>query len=90
MNKIAEIMALLGLVKEYKPVAETTVDLVVEEYGPILNKVFKSMGSALVKNTDANIKEFQELGYTKDEAILLVINSKAALQEALSNVGSKK
>ena len=85
-----EIQAMLLMAKAYKPVVEEGVNILLDEYGPLLGKIVNEVREHMVLSTDKSIKQFIDLKYTKDEAILLTLNSKLALEQALQNAGKNK
>ena len=85
-----DIKEMLGLAKLYKPVAEEVVETTMKEYGPILASIMNNARSYMVNATDRTVKEFVELGYSREEALLLTINTNASLAEALKNVKTSK
>lgn len=90
ITDIGEIKALLEMAKLYRPVADEVIDMVIEEYGPVLGKVVVALRDAQIEQTDRTIKAFTERGYTREESILLTINANQAMQEALKNAGNGK
>lgn len=85
-----DIKGMLGLAKLYKPVAEEVVETTMKEYGPILGSIMDNARSYMVNSTDRTIKQFEELGYSREESLLLTINTNASLSEALKNVKISK
>ena len=87
---IEEVEGLIMLAKAYKPLIEKVADEVVGDYAPILGKVVDGLREYSIKSNTDSFKQYVENGFTREEALLLVINTRASLQEALSNVSGNK
>jgi hypothetical protein len=73
-------------VKPYVPF----VDEVMDEYGPTLGRVFDRLTQYMCENTVKSIRYYEGEVLDRKEAILLTINSNAALAEAIKNMGNNK
>ena len=85
-----EIQLYLQLAKEMKPVVKEALDTVLDEYAPLLGDIAERFRNHVVVSTDKTIKQFEELGYSRDEAMLLTLNSKLAVEESMRNLGKNK
>ena len=77
----------LELAKSFAPLADEVLD-VAFAYGPALRKLMDSIQDYIIYRTYVSIKQFEGLGMTRDEAIMLTINSKVSLQEMVNRLGS--
>jgi len=83
MSKLSELMEIL---KEIDEVKEIT-DLVIKESYPYIERIVNGITDLKIRS----IKKYMDNGFTKEEAILLTIDSSAALIKSLdkTNTGTK-
>jgi hypothetical protein len=79
---LKQIRMYFELAKSFAPLADEALE-VVFAYGPILRKLMDSIVDYQVFRTTLTIKQFEMLGMTREEAIMLTINNKVGLQEAI-------
>ena len=81
---IKTIISLITEGKSYIPAIKSGVDLV-QEACTELKPLFESLSDQMVKNTVKSIDQYKAAGFTRDEAILLTLNTKVALSESLKS-----
>jgi hypothetical protein len=81
-----QIEEMVAIGKAYIPVIEQAID----EAAPVLDKIFTRISYYMREQNVAAIQFYEENGMSHSEAILLVINSNAALQKALENTGKNR
>ncbi len=87
--KSKEIAELLAMGTEYLEIFKSTLPLLTDagaELKPIIEQINKFRVETICNAFDM----YLEHGFTREEAMLLTINSKAALSEAVNNLNSKK
>jgi len=82
---IAEILALIGSAKEFKPIVESGLEAL-KEYLPYLDELYSKLLDYQIEKTVYAIKKYKELGLSDEVAVLLVLNSKIAMQDALARM----
>lgn len=82
---IKELLNYVSLADDFKPVFKEILKIL-ESYGSELNVVIKNISKTLADNKIEIIRYYQDAGFTKEEAILLTINSGHALTKTLSNI----
>jgi len=85
---IEEILEVLTMAREFKPVVEEGM-AALKEYTPYLRELYESLADFGVEQTDRSIKKFGEYGYTREEAILLTINLKLGAKEASDRMNAR-
>ena len=80
---LKQIRAYFELAKSFAPLADEALE-VVFAYGPTLRKLMDSIADYQVFRTTLTIKQFEALGMSREEAIMLTINNKISLQELIS------
>jgi len=81
-----EIEDLVEVGKEYIPAVEKAID----ELAPILDKVFSRL-SCYGREQNVKAMEFYlQNGFSREEGLLLIINSNVALQKMVDNMGKNK
>jgi hypothetical protein len=79
---LKQIRMYFELAKSFAPLADEALK-VVFAYGPALRKLMDSIYDYQVFRTTLTIKQFEALGMSKEEAIMLTINNKISLQELI-------
>jgi hypothetical protein len=85
---IKDIIEILGAAEEFRPLVKAVLD-VIRSYEPELGEVrdmFKSVGAGMIESRVKSIEKYEELGCTREEALLLVIDQRVAIETALSKV----
>jgi hypothetical protein len=80
---LKQIRMFFELAKSFAPLADEALE-VVFAYGPALRKLMDSIVDYQVFRTTLTIKQFETLGMSREEAIMLTINNKISLQELVS------
>ena len=80
---IDEILEIVNMAKGFKPVVDESLS-VLKEYVPCLKEVYSGFLDYGIEMKDYAIKEYGKRGYTKDEAILLVLDSNASFKSFLN------
>jgi len=83
---IAEILELIGSAREFKPIVELGIEAL-KEYLPYLDELYSGLLDYQIEKTVYAIERYKELGCSAESAVLLVLNSRVALQDAMSKVG---
>lgn len=91
MNKetLEVIQQLLMESDTLKPIVSEVVDLFLKDYAPEMGKLTESLRTAVIKSTDQTVKDYQELGYSKEEAIAFTMNHKEQVVQAINNMKKK-
>ncbi len=81
-------MELLQTAEELRPVISSAITAL-NSYGPELNDLLLKMaiGTANIRMT--TIKHYESNGFTKEEAMLMTLDSKVAMKEAMSSINKK-
>ena len=77
MSKLSDA---IGVIKEVKEIKEL-VDLVIPEVYPYIER----LSNGLVDLKMRQIKQYQDNGFTREEAILLTIDTFNSMQRAINN-----
>lgn len=88
MNK-REITDVLEIASEFRPLIEA-IFREVQSYGPLLRELAENLGDANAELTARQINKLVSLGCTREEALILTIDLKSGLAEALRRVEAKK
>jgi len=80
---IGEILEIVNMAKAFKPVIDESLS-VLKEYVPCMKEIYGGFLDYGIETKDYAIKEYRERGYTKEEAILLVLDSSASLKSFLN------
>lgn len=79
----------IALAKEFKPVAGAIVDII-KSYGPELKDLAESICDGAVDLKIRAIQRYVDSGiFTKEEAMLLVMDSALAIQRIMSGANSR-
>lgn len=81
---ITEILGYLTIAEEVKPIVEKAAAML-KAYGPLLGEIFDAMGDHLRERTIKNFAEYQNGGFSREEAFLLVLSHKEAWREVFKN-----
>ena len=86
-----QAVALLEEAEALRPIVRLFLDAL-KSYGSEIREIPEAMSDWLVKRTIKHVKTFEDAGFTRDEAILLTIDLKYSLREALNrtNKATKK
>jgi hypothetical protein len=79
---LKQIRGYFELAKSFAPLADEALE-VVFAYGSTLRKLMDSIVDYQIFRTTLTIKQFEALGMSREEAIMLTINNKVGLQEAI-------
>jgi len=82
-RNIEEILEIVSMARGFKPVVDETLS-VLKEYVPCLKEVYSGFLDYGIEMKDYAIKEYGKRGYTKEEAILLVLDSNASFRSFLN------
>ncbi len=83
MNDLKE---LVDLVIEARP----HLEIIIQQYGPLIKQTLTDTSLAVCDIRAAQVKRFEELGFSHQEAILLTLDARVALEEALNRVSDRK
>ncbi|MCK5615304.1 hypothetical protein KAR91_76275 [Candidatus Pacearchaeota archaeon] len=81
------ILEILSDVEEYRPLINAGVKAL-KSFGPEIDDLLRTMVFAAADIKMAVIQRYVDNGFTKEEAILLVLDSEASLQKSLNNINS--
>ena len=81
------ILEVLSDVEEYRPLITKGIEAL-KSFGPELDDLLRTMVFASADIKMAVIQHYVNNGFTKDEAILLVLDSGASLQKSLNNINN--
>jgi hypothetical protein len=81
-----EIGDLIEVAKEYVPVVEVAID----ELAPVLDKMFSRLSCYMQQGNVEAMEFYLQNGFSREEALLLIINSSVALQKMADNMGKNK
>jgi len=87
-ENIKDIMDAIKALDVFRPMVSEIIDKIMD-YGPELEKLTEAVRKAVVRNQIASIKEYEDAGFTRAEAILLTINGREALSEAIKSARTK-
>lgn len=79
-----EFVAILNEAESFRPLVKKVLDTI-ESYGPELARLFDDLADYSVKRNAKTFNMYRDNGFSRKEAMLLVLNSKVALSEALNN-----
>ena len=81
-NDVFELVEMMG---EYLPVVKKATPLLIKA-GKEINPLLESMTDAFVDLTVRSIKRYEAAGMSRKEAILLSLNAKVAINDALKSM----
>jgi hypothetical protein len=81
INNFVEIMA---AAESLRPLVHQASD-VIKSYGSELAMLVDALVNYTIKRNTNTFNQYCSNGFSREEALLLVLNSKAALQDALNN-----
>ena len=88
---VAEIMTIIGEISKesetYKVLAKEVIKTV-QNFGPEIDSVLEPIRKYLVNSTCKDIEQFEHCGFTREEAIVLTIDNKIGLRNALDSYRS--
>lgn len=84
-----QLMAVAENSKEYKVIAQIGLSIV-REFGDEVNEVGDLLAKGVAGLSSKLYKEYLHQGFTEEQAFTLLINSKASLQQTLSERNSNK
>lgn len=84
-----EILAVVGAFEEYMPVVEKVVPLI-GKAGSELRPLIEQLTDFSVDMQLRAITRYENAGMSREQAVLLTINTKAAVIDALKNNNAKK
>ena len=85
LPSVVEIEMLLGEVDQYLPLVKKVTD----KLAPVLDELAERISKY---NRQSNVDAFKfyvDSGFTRSEALLLVINANAAMEKAMQNINKK-
>lgn len=77
---LEQIQEILTVASALTPMADAVADIL-EQYGPALRRVASGFNSAMTDLTIQAFNQYIQAGFSRDEAILLVISNKNAMAE---------
>jgi len=80
---INEILEMIGMAKGFTPVVDEAM-VVLKEYVPYLKTIYERLLDYGIEKKDYSIKKYIELDYTREEAILLVLDSNLSFKSFLN------
>jgi hypothetical protein len=88
-EKFNEFIQCLNEVESFRPLVQKVLDII-ESYGLEVARLFDGLTDYSVKRITKTFNMYRDNGFSREEAILLVLNSKVALLEALNNYNKAK
>jgi len=79
---INEILEMIGMAKGFTPVVDEAM-VVLKEYVPYLKTIYERLLDYGIEKKDYSIKKYIELDYTREEAILLVLDTNLSTKAAM-------
>ena len=70
--------------EELKPAIKKIIDVVLE-FGPEFKEIIEELNNYSISLTSRTIQRFEMEGFSKEEAILLTLNTRLALKESFNN-----
>lgn len=90
---MAEIEEMLQAVDTYRPLISKVIDKAMS-FGPELNKIFEAFAISLTKTTvDCRvlaIKRYQDNGFTREEAITMMLDDITSIRRAAQSFSTNK
>lgn len=87
LKDLEQLKELVSVAKLLKPIISESADELLDAYGPEIEKLMKRVRISIVSETHEAIQQYVELGYDEKTAVLLVLNTKHALTEAINRKG---
>ena len=84
-----EIKVLLEIISEFKPAAAGIVESI-QQYGPEVKELFGGIVDGMCDLTIRAFANYITAGFSREEALLLVINNKLGLSEAMDRTNKNK
>ena len=81
-EEIKEVLEMVSVAKEFKPVADEAM-VALKTYIPHLTEVYEGLLDYGIEKKDYAIKKYISMDYTREEAILLVLDSAASFKTAI-------
>lgn len=84
-KQVSEALKILSDVENFVPVADA-LSRALEIYGPYLGDAVDKVVDYKVARTIESFKQYEAGGFTRQEAMLLLLNSRVATQDSLRNM----
>ncbi len=90
-NKIdlSDILDVLDQAEQFRPLVKKMLK-VFKSYGPEISKVIDDLIDYSVKRNTKTFNMYLKEGFTREEAMLFLLNSKIALENAINNTNRSK
>lgn len=86
---VEAILELIKLADLYKPIVKSLVESVVS-YGSEIRPIVDGVSDYMVERNSKSFKRYvEEFGFSREEAVLLILNQNANLYNAIKNSSSK-
>ena len=82
----SQILELVQLAKTFKPMISESLDGILDDYGPELGKVVTRLRTFITEETIASVRQYEQAGFSTEQAIQLSLNTKLALEEAVKRM----
>lgn len=82
-RELETMMELVAEVDKLKPLADDLTYTLTRVFGPNFKDLIRTMSMAMVDITVDMVEEFEKRDFSRKDAILLTVNTKVALTEAL-------
>ena len=86
LNDIKQIMALLEVAKEFRPLLKMAVDLLTEEALPEVRRLLEEVRKAGAEARIQTVKQIEAAGFTREEAITLAVDAQLATSRLVVNM----
>ena len=80
---------ILDEAESFRPLVKKVIDTI-ESYGPELSGLFDDLIDYSIKRNTKTFNMYIKAGFSREEAMLFILNSKVALVDALNNHNKKK
>lgn len=88
-KEIKEFVEMIGVADDFMPLVELTLqksELALSKLGPMI----KNFSGFCVNQTTNNFNQYLANGFTREEAMLLTLNARVALQDGLNRMNTQK
>ena len=91
-DEISEILEFINQAEVFRPVVDKALDTI-ETFGPEFQKIadiFDNLRKYVVKGSIASFEEFQKAGFSREEAMLLTLDTKMAFIKIIQQNKNKE
>ena len=86
---LAELLDILNKADEFRPIVKKILD-VLKSYGPEISEIPDALANWFVKNRIAAVKKYEDVGFSRDEAISMTLDDASAIRRIMERKQASK